>query len=169
MWKNLTPNTRITLPSGMCAARGPGSNTTNSPLAMHSGSDRTVQFLRVSLRWRGLWKGNKVLCLVLFAISHTVVLVVSRLESRDTMRATSELIQRLWVLNLWANTQRSYIREDLWGESSGVPRLTLYTHLHPNINTVKHRNGQYAPQTRHVTSHHSINNRVFRVNVFFGN
>lgn len=29
----------------------------------------------------------------------------------------------------------------------------------------KHHNGRYAPQTQHITSHHSINNRLFRVNV----
>lgn len=47
-------------------------------------------------------------------------------------------------------------------KSSAVPLLTLYTHSHPNT---EHHDRRYAPQTRYITSHHSINNRLFRVNV----
>lgn len=44
--------------------------------------------------------------------------------------------------------------------SSGIPLLnSVYTLTSKH----KHHNRQYAPQTQHITSHHGINNRLFRV------
>lgn len=68
------------------------------------------------------------------------------LERVNTKAVTSEPVSKYaaWRL-LWFSTLKS---------------------VHTLTSKHKHHNRRYAPQTQHITSHHSINNRLFRVNVF---
>lgn len=147
--EGLTPNTQNHTTVWNVGNTSPVKDTTNNSKWSGDAFEHTVQCswvkvvnnLLLELLWGEfslpLWgKKKKVLCVVLLTFSHTVRPLHSPWQAGERKYSYSH--ERVNTVAVSSETCKQ-IHHVHRGKSSDIPLLTLYTHSHPNTNTVKTR------------------------------